>query len=142
MTSPYNPPWTHRPVRRGSRYSSLHLRVSDAERAEVADRLAKHYADGRLDQTEFNERLDQAMGAKTQADLHGLFNDLPPIDGADVEARRASSRRPRGHQLLFIALVVALIAAIGTNPIHFHMSWLLVLVLVALWVRSGVGHRR
>jgi hypothetical protein len=29
------------------------IRASDAERAEVADNLSRHFADGRLDQPEF-----------------------------------------------------------------------------------------
>ncbi len=58
-------------------YSDQHLRVSDAERQEVADRLAEHFADGRLDQAEFDDRVGRAMGAKTRADLGGLFSDLP-----------------------------------------------------------------
>jgi len=40
------------------------LRVSDAERNEVADRLSAHFADGRLDQAEFKERLDAAMAER------------------------------------------------------------------------------
>ena len=42
------------------------MRVSDAERNEVAEQLSKHYADGRLDAAEFKERLDQAMSAKPE----------------------------------------------------------------------------
>ena len=58
-------------------YSDQHLRVSDAERQEVADRLGEHFAEGRLDQAEFDERAGRAMSAKTRADLSGLFDDLP-----------------------------------------------------------------
>jgi len=57
------------------------MRVSDAERAEVTDLLARHYSDGRLDQAEFDERSSRAMAAKTYGDLHGLFDDLPPLAG-------------------------------------------------------------
>jgi GntR family transcriptional regulator len=57
-------------------YSDQHLRVSDAEREAVADRLAEHFADGRLDQAEFDDRVGRAMSAKTRADLSGLFADL------------------------------------------------------------------
>jgi hypothetical protein len=53
------------------------MRVSDADRAQIADRLAKHYGDGRLDQAEFELRLDKAMRATTVADLSGLLSDLP-----------------------------------------------------------------
>ena len=59
--------------------SNPHMRISDAERAEVTDRLSQHYSDGRLDQAEYNERLDRAMNAKTQSDLDGLFADLPSV---------------------------------------------------------------
>ena len=58
-------------------YSGQHLRVSDAEREAVTDRLAEHFAAGRLDQAEFDDRVERAMSAKTRADLSGLFDGLP-----------------------------------------------------------------
>ena len=70
------------------------MRISDAERAEVSDRLSKHYGDGRLDETEFSKRLDQAMHAVTQSDLNGLFDDLPD-DAAGHGAGRRRAGRPR-----------------------------------------------
>jgi GntR family transcriptional regulator len=60
----------------GRLYSDQHLRVSDAEREAVCDRLAGHFAAGRLDQAEFDDRVARAMSAKTRADLRGLFADL------------------------------------------------------------------
>ena len=63
------------PLFRGM-YSDQHLRVSDAERQAVTDRLAEHFADGRLDQAEFDDRVGRAMSARTRADLNGLFADL------------------------------------------------------------------
>jgi GntR family transcriptional regulator len=60
----------------GGRYSDQHLRVSDAEREAVRGRLAAHFAAGRLDQAEFDDRVGRAMSAKTRADLRGLFADL------------------------------------------------------------------
>jgi Domain of unknown function (DUF1707) len=96
------------------------MRISDADRADVADRLSQHYSDGRLDQPEFNERLDRAMKAKTQADLAGLFTDLPPIaidvPGKAVKAvpqdQRPRNRRPLHRTLgLILIIVVAVIVA-------------------------------
>ena len=69
--------WTRR-----LRYSDQHIRVSDAERNAVAELLGQHYADGRLDQAEFDERVNRTMAAKTRGDLAGLFNDLPDSDSA------------------------------------------------------------
>ncbi len=57
-------------------HSDQHLRVSDAEREAVTDQLAEHFAAGRLDQAEFDDRVGRAMSAKTRADLRGLFADL------------------------------------------------------------------
>ena len=56
------------------------VRASDAERSEVADRLGRHFSDGRLDQAEFQARLEQAMEAKKRSDLQGLFDDLPRLE--------------------------------------------------------------
>src|ERR1700761_9690845 len=73
--SPSTQQWTRR-----VRYSDLHIRVSDADRNAVAELLSKHYADGRLDQGEFDERVGQTMAAKTRGDLAGLFDDLPDTE--------------------------------------------------------------
>ena len=60
----------------------------------MTDRVAEHFSEGRLDQAEFDERVGQAMGAKTRADLSGLFADLPetakpaPSTLPDVHRRR------------------------------------------------------
>jgi Domain of unknown function (DUF1707) len=78
MAAPSTPPQTRESQsRRRASYANPGMRVSDAERAEVADRLSQHFGDGRLDQEEFDKRLSQAMGATVQSDLHGLFADLP-----------------------------------------------------------------
>ena len=83
-------------TRRRTSYSDL--RISDAERAEVADLLSKHYGDGRLDQAEFNERLDQAMKAKTYSDLYEQWQkrNVPKLRSAAVlGAAGALSSSPR-----------------------------------------------
>ena len=64
--------WTRR-----IRYADQHIRVSDADRNAVAEQLGVHYADGRLDQAEFDDRISRTMAAKTRGDLAGLFDDLP-----------------------------------------------------------------
>ncbi len=65
-------------------HSDQHLRVSDAEREAVTDQLAEHFAAGRLDQAEFDDRIGRAMSAKTRADLSGLFADLIYLAGGLV----------------------------------------------------------
>jgi GntR family transcriptional regulator len=61
----------------GGIYSGQHLRVSDAEREAVADLLAGHFAAGRLDRAEFEDRVGRAISARTRADLSGLLAGLP-----------------------------------------------------------------
>lgn len=138
----YGPPWgpagRRRPV-------NPNLRVSDAERSEVADRLSKHYGEGRLDQDEFNERMERAMNAKTQADLAGLVDDLPPDQPpAEVAARPRHSPLAR---FLFVVLLIVLATASWHGlvnalwfPFFMPIPWLLIGVLVFLWLRHG--HRR
>jgi Flp pilus assembly protein TadB len=119
------------------------LRVSDAERSDVADRLSRHYSDGRLTQDEFNERVDRAMSAKTQSDLCGLFDDLPSLDDqAEVPARRVH-RRSR-HTALFLVLVIVAVVSVGHAFWWFFMPpWLVVLLVAAvgIYVLTGREHR-
>lgn len=53
------------------------IRISDAERDAVANRLREAFAEGRLDADEHTERLDKAYGAKTAGELVPLLSDLP-----------------------------------------------------------------
>jgi Flp pilus assembly protein TadB len=55
------------------------MRVSDAEREAAAAELRDHYAAGRLTTEELHERLDRALGARTQGELAALMRDLPSI---------------------------------------------------------------
>jgi hypothetical protein len=118
---------------------TTNLRVSDAERNDVADKLSRHFSEGRLDQAEFKERLDAAMSAKTQGDLAGLFDDLPPLA---TDPPRPPSRR---HRLVPFLLMVAFIAlAAGSTLSLWHalqIPWLLVAVVAFfLWHRAGRRH--
>ena len=133
-----NPPWSnvYQSRRRGG--VNPDMRVSDAERADVADRLSRHYGEGRLDQAEFNERMERAMSAKTAGDFAGLFSDLPDITepGANqpVPAKRSNCRSPMSRILLLILIIVAA-AVLGHALMHSFFPWLLLGVGVFLWLR-------
>ena len=135
------------------------MRISDADRTEVADRLSKHYSDVRLDQAEFNERLDRAMNAKTQADLNGLFADLPTTDNEPDKAVKAVSqpdRRPRNRRPvqrvigLILITVVAIFAAhalmwpfgFAGHFLFVPVPWILVAIIAFLCWRYATRHRR
>ena len=84
-----------------SMHSDQHLRVSDAEREAVAGRLAEHFAAGRLDQAEFDDRVGRAMSAKTRGDLSELFAGLseagaPAVPALPRESGGSAEGGPRG----------------------------------------------
>jgi Domain of unknown function (DUF1707) len=117
------------------------LRVGTAERSEVADVLSQHYAEGRLDNLEFNERTEHAMTAKTRADLTTLLTDLPghaPSAAAPTRPRR----RPRPGSVAVLVILAVLAFWAASLP---HAFWLLGVVIVwVAWRRHGgrSGHSR
>ncbi len=129
------------PLFRGP-YSDQHLRVSDAERQAVTDRLAEHFGDGRLDQAEFDERVGRAMNAKTRADLAGLFDDLPEAGAPAMAEPPPRPRRRRRHPLLAIVLLVLVIVAATHAVAAVTVPWLWVgfFAVILLFATGTIGH--
>ncbi len=123
-------------------YSDQHLRVSDAERQAVADRLAEHFGDGRLDQAEFDERVGRAMNAKTRADLNGLFDDLPETGAPAMP--ELPRRRHRRHPFLAVVLLVLVIVAAAHAVAVVTVPWLWVgfFAVILLFATGTLGHSR
>jgi Flp pilus assembly protein TadB len=100
--------------------------------------LGQHYAEGRLDATEFNERIELATTAKTRADLSTLLTDLPGPD-TGTPAPTGQRHRPRLRSVLVLAfLAVAAVWALS-EP---HVAWLLAAVVVLVVWRRLTGHGR
>jgi hypothetical protein len=144
--------WTRR-----IRYADQNIRVSDAERNAVAEQLGAHYADGRLDQAEFDERISQTMAAKTRGDLAGLFDDLPDLGPAGAPGTAGAGgpggpavpypRRRRGgifRPLVLLAIVIVL-ASTSWHAMNafsfFAIPWFPIAVIVAIAV-IATRHRR
>ncbi|WP_308259476.1 DUF1707 domain-containing protein [Pseudonocardia sp. H11422] len=53
------------------------LRIGHDEREAAVRALGDHFARGRLDPSEFEERVAQAYAARTRTELDALFGDLP-----------------------------------------------------------------
>jgi len=124
-------------------YSDQHLRVSDADRQAVTDRLAEHFADGRLDQAEFDDRVGQAMNAKTRADLSGLFSDLPETGAPAVPDRPHPLGRRRHPVLVFVLLVLFVMAAAhAVMWVTWPWLWVAVLGLAVLFATGTIGRSR
>jgi Domain of unknown function (DUF1707)/2TM domain len=93
------------------------LRIGDADRDRVAERLRTAAGEGRLSPAELEERLEAAFAARTEAELRPLVADLP----APVAAPRGRSRRPAHHGELR--------AYVATS-----------ILLVAIWALTGAGY--
>lgn len=172
MSEPSQPAGPSQPEPRPrASYGHPGMRISDAERAEVSDRLSQHYGDGRLDEAEFSKRLDQAMHAVTQSDLNGLFDDLPDdaaghggragggraSSGEAASGEAASGRagraarpertrtdsrsRPRASRLLGLAALIVIAAIVGHALVHMFIPWILLAVVVVVWLRRSPRRR-
>ena len=142
MSTQYNQNWTRGfgPWFTGPP-SDQHMRVSDAERQAVADRLAEHFSSGRLDQAEFDDRVGRAMSAKTRADLNGLFDDLPETGApAATDPSAGQLRRRRRHPVLLAALIV--FVAIAAAHVVWPLLWIGFLVAIVLFATGTIGHAR
>jgi hypothetical protein len=64
------------------------VHASDGERDEVVALLQRNFADGRLTQTELEERMGAALAARTRDQLRALTADLPD----EVRPARAAMR--------------------------------------------------
>jgi hypothetical protein len=55
------------------------MRVSDAERNQVQERLKRAHDAGQLDLTEFDDRVQTVWAARTRGDLDRVTADLPNL---------------------------------------------------------------
>ena len=116
------------------------LRAADADRERIAERLRQSHAEGRLDLTEFQQRLERCYEAKTVGELDQLVSDLPRE--SDLDARHAGGRvRPSSwHPWPLVPILIALfVIAAATGH---HLFWLWVPLLFLVWRMSWSRRRR
>jgi hypothetical protein len=105
------------------------MRVGDAERDEAAAALGEHFASGRIDRAEYDERLELAFAARTGNDLVALFRDLPqsrsPYRNPAHDLARMHSAR-RGRRIPFLPVLLILIGL----AVVFNAGWI-------IWVGLG-----
>ena len=71
------------------------LRISDADREQVAERLREAAGEGRLTIEELDERVEAAYAARTGSDLTPLTADLPEPTAGEHPARRGAGKTRR-----------------------------------------------
>lgn len=125
------------------------LRLSDAEREEAVARLGEHYAAGRLDKDEYDERSDVVWSAKTRGELRPVFADLeaPTQSRSPYAASRPArpslgsiSRRRRGWRMP-APLVVALVVLVALTVVT-HLPIILIGLVVWCALRFHPGYHR
>lgn len=116
------------------------MRLSDNERMTALQALGTHYAEGRLDITEFNERTAQVGQARTLGELRPLFDDLPggipfqpgslnpllPVSQPHESTRELAELKRKGDLVKNIDIAVGVVAGsiffIGIF-VGWHFSW-------------------
>ena len=114
------------------------LRLSDADRDDAIARLSEHYAAGRLDKDEFDERSDAVWSAKIGSDLEPVFVDLEPVQpfrATPWSDDRAPSRRRGWLPVPFFPLLFILVAVTMIT----HVPFVLLVLLTCAFV---FGRRR
>lgn len=90
------------------------FRVGEVERSAACDALADHFAAGRLDPAELDDRLARAVAARSHADLQFLFRDLRPrraVTDAQPEPADAEGAARSAVPLLASLLILCLLLA-------------------------------
>ena len=124
MTSPVPP------INPGNR----DYRIGDAERQEAMDVLGKHFTAGRLDITEYDNRLASITNAVMQSDLAPIFADLPPlVSPSPTNAGYEPESRTKVLYRFLMLLPLFTLASAAFIPFLYMLGFMLLpLILVAV----------
>ncbi|MBC3194187.1 DUF1707 domain-containing protein [Pseudonocardia sp. C8] len=129
------------------------VRISDADRKAVADRLRAAHDEGYLDLAEFDERVTEVWRMRTRGDLARVTRDLPaprtPRPDGLLFAASSGGVAMRVLSIIWLCVTAATAAGWGVIALLTEASpwWFLVVaappgaVLLALWL-AGVGRPR
>lgn len=125
------------------------LRIGHAERAAALAALETHLAAGRLDEEEYDERVNRIGTARTHADLAAIFADLPDprpmrpyTSPAALVPSRDESRQPVGYRWGPAVVLTPLVVVTGLVLLRLPDGWIAFLVLLAVLALSLLGHER
>jgi hypothetical protein len=108
------------------------IRIGNDERQAAAHALGDHFAHGRLDADEYEQRVGAAYGARTSADLEVLFADLPrpglpapphppplwPVDPTAPYGREPRTGIPYSDRSKIVAGVLQIILPFGIGRFY------------------------
>ena len=114
-------------------------RASDADRERALRALRRHYAAGRIDAGELEERAGRAARARYRNELRALFADLPGgvrAGAAAGVAARVDRAMLRAHAGAYATVNGALVATWAlTGGGDFWPAW-----TIAPWGAALAGH--
>lgn len=86
------------------------LRAATADRERTVDVLKAGFAEGRLTQDEYNDRMAQAYEARTYGELAGLTADLPagPMPPVSQFPLARPTRKPNTNSMAVAAILLGL----------------------------------
>ena len=147
-------------------------RIGDAEGDEAATYLREALAQGRLEPAEFDERLDQALKARTQSDLEPLFKDLPgpkpgqglspapgfqappwqggaeppapPVQNLAVPTATGEVARPESSDraLMIVSALAWPLTIMAMFATHWEYWWLVFIPIAISSITGGRHHQR
>ncbi len=112
------------------------LRAADADRDRAADVLRRAAAEGRLVTEELEERLEQALSARTYGQLDALLADLP---GPGLRDPLPRLRRRSPLALIGTAVGFVLAVSIVSVLVLAVVLQLLFGVIAAWWIWVAAG---
>lgn len=107
------------------------LRASDRDRERVVEILKEAFAEGRLDNDEFSERIIHAQAARSHAQLAALTADIP-LPSASAAPAEASAWRPVQARARWTAALAATSLVLGIASVAIPSVVLIALPGVAL----------
>ncbi len=118
------------------------LRASDTDREQIAERLRRAAAEGRLLAEELEQRIGAVFSSRTYGELDAIVSDLPDDRPAPRRPRPVARLRTPAIALAIaiVALaVVALVVVLLTGTALIGGAW----IFFALWGFGGCrGARR
>jgi hypothetical protein len=141
------------------------MRAGDGDRKQVADQLKTALDEGRLDLSEYDERIQRTYAAKTYADLDGLLDDLPgtvPVQHSQVQPAApappvgapANPPSATGRQMahwvgpyagvILVCTLIWLITSLSSGKLqYFWPVWMLIPLIFGVFGQwFGDGGRR
>jgi hypothetical protein len=121
------------------------LRAADSDREKIAERLRHALEEGRLDLTEYDDRLGQAYTAKTYGELDRLVTDLPEPPPAKphyptvVRSWLAAQWHPWVNVVSICVAIWLLTVVVSGGLLYFWPFWVAVPWGIVLLVRTVGG---